>query len=206
MSGRAETNYARSERMALCALFDGIGPDEPTLCAGWRTRELAAHLVVRERRPVAAFTGGARARAELAELPFAELVDLVRHPPWWSLGGVAVDRAVNTVEFFVHHEDVRRARDGWQPRTLPRAHQAALWRWLRFPARLGLRRFPGTVLLEAPGYGRARLGRGGDRVRVVGAPGELALFVSGRREAARDVAVIGPDTLAERLVTTDLSW
>ena len=32
----------------------GSGPDEPTLCEGWNTRDLAAHLVLRESRPDAA--------------------------------------------------------------------------------------------------------------------------------------------------------
>ena len=34
--------------------FDETGPDGPTLCEGWQTRDLAAHLVLRERRPDAA--------------------------------------------------------------------------------------------------------------------------------------------------------
>src|SRR5713226_6603591 len=43
--------YSRDERLALAALLEETGPDTPTLCAGWQTRDLAAHLVVRERRP-----------------------------------------------------------------------------------------------------------------------------------------------------------
>src|ERR1700743_2358756 len=46
--------YARDERLALCALLDRTGPDAPTLCEGWRTGDLAAHLVLREHRPDAA--------------------------------------------------------------------------------------------------------------------------------------------------------
>ena len=48
------TRYARPEREALCDLLTDLGPEAPTLCAGWRTRDLAAHLVLRERRPDAA--------------------------------------------------------------------------------------------------------------------------------------------------------
>src|SRR5215467_11727435 len=57
-------SYARDERAALCALFDETGPQAPTLCAGWRTADLAAHLVLRERRPDAAvgILGGPLAR------------------------------------------------------------------------------------------------------------------------------------------------
>ena len=75
-------NVARLERAAICDLFDELGPDQPTLCEGWTTRDLAAHLVTRERRPDAAvgilvkpvsgFTEQVRAAA--AKRPFEELV------------------------------------------------------------------------------------------------------------------------------------
>ena len=42
---------ARDERLDLCALLDQTGPQAPTLCEGWATRDLAAHLVLREHRP-----------------------------------------------------------------------------------------------------------------------------------------------------------
>src|SRR5690349_5274014 len=41
----------RRERAALCDTLERLGPDAPTLCAGWTTADLAAHLVVRERDP-----------------------------------------------------------------------------------------------------------------------------------------------------------
>ena len=41
---------ARKERAALVDTMRATGPDAPTLCEGWNTRDLAAHLVVRERR------------------------------------------------------------------------------------------------------------------------------------------------------------
>ena len=39
------------ERNELADLLDQLGPDAPTLCEGWNTADLAAHLVVRERDP-----------------------------------------------------------------------------------------------------------------------------------------------------------
>ena len=48
------TRFANVERRALCDTFERVGPDAPTLCSPWLTRDLAAHLVVRERRPDAA--------------------------------------------------------------------------------------------------------------------------------------------------------
>ena len=41
---------AQRERAALVSTFRTLTPDSPTLCDGWDARDLAAHLVVRERR------------------------------------------------------------------------------------------------------------------------------------------------------------
>jgi uncharacterized protein (TIGR03085 family) len=119
---------ARRERAALCDLFAEVGPDAPTLSGAWTTRDLAAHLVVRESRPDAAAgiavsalaSHTARVQAGVARRPWDELIEAVRSgPPIWSPTRIAaVDRAVNTIEFFVHHEDVRRAGATWQPRDL----------------------------------------------------------------------------------------
>ena len=201
------TGFAGSERRALAELLLTVGPDAPTLCAGWTTRDLAAHVVVRDRRPdaVAGLTlaplrgHGERVRARAAAGDYQHLVRLVREPPWWSLvSNPLVDAAANTVEFFVHHEDVRRAQPGWRARELPPQQQAALWSRARLPARLGLRRFPGSVLVQAPGHGELRAGAGGPAVRLVGTPAELTLFLSGRQPVAR-VQVDGPAELAARL-------
>jgi len=80
-------SFSREERLGLCALLDKTGPDAPTLCEGWTTGDLAAHLVLRERRPDAAagVTGGplagytARVRQRLKErIPFPDLVRMIR--------------------------------------------------------------------------------------------------------------------------------
>ena len=42
------------ERAALCDTFDKYGAEAPTLCEGWLTLDLAAHLVAREARSDAA--------------------------------------------------------------------------------------------------------------------------------------------------------
>jgi uncharacterized protein (TIGR03085 family) len=206
--------YAQSERQALADLFLTLGPDAPTIDEGWTTRDLAAHLVVRERRPDAA-AGIAvpplrryseRVRRAVAARPYPQLVELVRRPPWWSpVSNPLADGLANTVEFFVHHEDVRRAQPGWLPRELPRGQEAALWRQGSPLGKLRLRRFPAALLIQAPGYGELSTGAGGDRVRVVGAPGELLLFLSGRQRVAR-VQVDGPPVLADRLRTAKLGF
>ncbi|WP_329012178.1 TIGR03085 family metal-binding protein [Micromonospora rifamycinica] len=204
--------YARAEREALADLMLEVGPDAPTINEGWTARDLAAHLVVRERRPDAA--GGIllpplqgyaeRVRLRVAARPWSELVAQVRRPPVWSpVSNPLTDEVANTMEFFIHHEDVRRARSGWQPRDLPAGLTARLWRPVALLVRTRVRRFPASLLVQAPGHGEVTTGRGGERVRLVGSPGELVLFLSGRQRVAR-VQIDGPAALAERLRTAPL--
>ena len=120
--------YAREERVALAALLDETGPDAPTLCTGWQTG-IWRRIWSCERRPDAAagVLGGplaghtARTQARLGErLTYAQLVRAFRTGPRLSPFALpGLDEKANTVEFFVHHEDVRRAAPGWEPRTSP---------------------------------------------------------------------------------------
>ena len=207
------TAFAKSERRDLADLLLRLGPDEPTLCAGWNTRDLAAHLVVRERRPDSAaglivppLRGhGERIRLAKAARPYPEIVDEVRRPPWWSpISNPLLDEVVNTAEFFIHHEDCRRGRDGWEPRTLDRAHTRALWRNAQFAGKLALRRVRIPVRVrEGTGLGEFTVGDS-PRLTVSGPAGELALFLSGRQRAAR-VDLDGPAEQAERLRTARLA-
>jgi len=200
-------SVARLERTALCDLFLTVGPEHPTLCGDWTTRDLAAHLLVRERRPDAALGivakplagHGERVRAETAEQPYESLVRRLRTPPRWSLAAFGpLDRATNTLEFFIHHEDVRRAGPDWRPRPLSRAYGQGLWAVVPGSAKLALRRWSYRVALVAPGYGSAEVGNGSDLVTLTGDPGELALFLSGRQRVA-EVELTGPEELTARL-------
>lgn len=201
-------NHARVERAELCELLATLGPDAPTLCTGWLTRDLAAHLILRERRPLAAAgivlrpVAGYTTRVQraIAATPFPELVDRLRTPPWWLR---PVDRAMNTLEMFIHHEDVRRAQPDWRPRDLT-TMEAALWRRASPAARLRLRRFPATVLVSAPGHDTLRTGRGGTQLRLAGPPSELVLFLTGRQRVAQ-VDLTGPDALTAQLASAHLA-
>ena len=200
--------YARDERLALCALLDQAGPREPTLCQGWATVDLAAHLVLRERRPdagvgilggpLAAYTRDVQRR--LAErTPFPRLVEMIRTgPPRFSLFGLpGADERANLVEYFVHHEDVRRAQPDWEPRKLDPGLTEALWHRLAM-ARFILRKAPVGVELardDCEARAPARRGRR-PRVRitakartpvvtVTGPPAELTMWAFGRTAAAR---------------------
>jgi len=212
--------YARDERLALCALLDQVGPREPTLCEGWVTVDLAAHLVLREHRPDAGLgmLGGPLAvrtrrlqRRLTDRTPFQNLVEMIRNgPPRLSPFGLpGVDERANAVEFFVHHEDVRRAQPGWEPRKLDQGMTEMLWRRLGM-ARFVLRKAPVGVELArddrpepaasggsgASGGPGASRGSGGPRVRitakhrtpvvtVTGSPAELTMWAMGRTTAAR---------------------
>jgi uncharacterized protein (TIGR03085 family) len=200
---RAVTDYARRERRELADLLLDVGPDQPTVCEGWTTRDLAAHLIVRERRMGASLLGrGEQVRRAKAAEPYAQLVAEVRDRPRWSLlSNALTDELANGVEFFIHHEDVRRGGADWEPRTLDEGQTKALWRTVKFTARLGLRKAGIPVLLTAPGRGSLLLGGDPPQATVSGEPGELALFVSGRQRVAR--VELGGDA-AERLRTARL--
>jgi uncharacterized protein (TIGR03085 family) len=199
------TRFASLERAGLADLLLQTGPDAPTLCQGWTTRDLAAHLVVRASRPDAAvgvvFKPLARhtdrLRNRVAEQDWERLVAQVRRRPTWAIFG---EEAVNQAEYFVHHEDIRRARPGWQPRSLPPELSASLWSRLHLQSKLTLRRIPATIRVSAPGFGTFTAGRGGPEVTMTGEPQELVMFMLGRQAHAR-VDLAGPDDLVERLRT-----
>ncbi|WP_042367074.1 TIGR03085 family metal-binding protein [Streptacidiphilus neutrinimicus] len=196
------SNLGRRERLLLADLLEGVGPDAPTLCEGWRTTDLAAHVVVRERRPDAA--GGIlikplaarleRVQAEYAAKPYAELLEAIRvGPPAYSpfrLPGA--EDAGNTVEFFVHGEDVRRAQPGWSPRVLDEELSEYLWKRLAATARLNGRRSPVGLVLRRPDGQTAVARKGAPVVTVTGEPGELLLFMMGRQSEAH-VEYEGPE-------------
>ncbi|MFC7532747.1 TIGR03085 family metal-binding protein [Actinoplanes sp. GCM10030250] len=205
------TNYARRERELLADLLLSTGPDAPTLCTGWTTRDLAAHLVVRDRRPdsaagmiippLAAY--GEKVRLARAALPYPELIDQVRRPPVWSpVSNPLVEPLTNTLEFFIHHEDVRRAVPGWEPRALDQEEQASLWRTVKLISRTSLRRLKISAEVTATGFAPLRAGDE-PQVRISGDAGELAVFFFGRQRAAR-VEITGDPALAERLRTARL--
>ncbi len=189
------STHAKRERLLLADLLETAGPEAPTLCDGWLTRDLAAHVVVRERRPDAA--GGIlvkqlaprleRVTAEFLAKPYEELIQLIRTgPPRFSPFALKqIDELSNTVEFYVHAEDVRRARPEWTPRAFDPVFQDALWARLERTARLMGRRVPTGLVLRRPNGQTAVARRGTPVVTVTGEPSELILFAYGRQGAAK---------------------
>jgi len=148
---------------------------------------------------------GEHVRKEKAARPYEQVVAEVRNPPWWSpVSNRVTDEMFNALEFFIHHEDVRRGAPGFQPRVLDTGEQKAIWNAVKLTARIGLRRLHVPVLLRAPGFGEVHVGGDVPQATLTAEPGELALFVSGRQRAAR-VEIDAPAETAEALRTAKLS-
>jgi uncharacterized protein (TIGR03085 family) len=209
-------SYAQSERRALADTLVEVGPDAPTLCSGWTAADLAAHLVIREARPDAALgivfhptaRWTARVQTSLRDrLAFGTLFERIRKgPPVWSPARIgALDRAMNTIEFFVHHEDLRRGMVPQPPRDLEPEFEALLWQRLRGTAKLMFRGAPVGVTLvhtssdkAAPRATVVAKHANPQMVTVAGTAGELVLFAFGRTDAA-EVDLSGDDSSVARL-------
>lgn len=188
------STHAKRERLLLADLLESSGPEAPTLCEGWVTRDLAAHVVMRERRQDAAAgilfrplaSRAQRVQGEFAAKPYEELVRMFREGPGKAspFKLKQVDEAANTVEFYLHAEDVRRAQPDWTPRELDGVFQDALWKRLDAMSRLLGRRSPVGLVLRRPNGQTTVAHKGTPVVTVTGEPSELLLFATGRQQAA----------------------
>lgn len=203
------------ERAELCDLFLELGADAPTLCEGWDTLDLAAHLHIRENDLLhvgPAVFGGERFAAMTARVTDAVkargldalVADLRTGPPRvpWQLPGLRTP--LNLIEWFVHHEDVRRA-NGEGPRPVDPELDAALWAQLKRMIRpMLLLKARGLALeLVAPGRGSVPARGSGGHARLAGTPSELVLYVYGRREQA-EVELTGDPEAVAAVRTADL--
>ncbi len=190
------SSFVASERARLCAVAEQVGPDAPTLCGEWTVRDLVVHLLLREGSPASAgimfkpLSGLLdRASSRLGEQEFADLVKRLRHgPPAWSPFALPkIGAMLNLLEFFVHHEDIRRAQPDWRPRSLPRRDEDGIWRSARHAGR-GLVAKSGAgvgVVAERTDTGeRVTLSRSTPTVTVRGLPSEITLFLFGRKAQA----------------------
>lgn len=209
--GRALT---RRERVALCDLLAKVGPQAPTLCEGWATGDLAAHLYVRERKPLAAtgiVLGGpfkaslAKATSSALALGYEHLIEALRSgPPAWLR---PFDAQVNALEYFVHHEDVRRANVESMPRPEAEISELEDLIWSMLSRRTSwflVRKLKGAGLeLAPPNRAAVTIKAGRPVARLEGRPGELALYLTGRGAVAQVRPSGDPDAIAA-LTTT--SW
>ncbi|WP_461165505.1 TIGR03085 family metal-binding protein [Tsukamurella serpentis] len=190
MTRVAGVKPARIERAALVEAARAAGPDAPTLCGDWTVRELLAHLVLREGRPdalpgivVGALSGYTeRVQTRIAARPVDELIDAVAAGPPRLSPFRLIDATVNLGEYFVHTEDIRRARAGWMPRTLDPAVARGLRPVVSRIAHLTMRHAPLRISLTTEKGTLVSVGRG-PSVSVIGAIGEVAMWAHGRDEA-----------------------
>ncbi|MET0524322.1 MAG: TIGR03085 family metal-binding protein [Nocardioides sp.] len=208
------TPLARRERHELCDLALTVGEDAPTLCGDWTVKDLVAHLLVRENRPWAAagivvppLSGWTeRSMERMARKDFGVLVEKLRDPGLTMYRLPPAEVALNTLEYFVHHEDIRRAKSGWKPRDLDPDDVDLIWKLGRGSGRLMARRVGGPFRIRRTDTGaEATLSSGDDPVTVSGPPGEVVLFLFGR-DQIRDIDIEGPPESVARLREADLGF
>ena len=198
---------ARREREALCDLALVLGEDAPTLSGDWTAKELFAHLHLREHSLLGApgllipqLSGLTdREMARIGRQDFTVLVERVRGRGFTPYVIPPVDKAVNTLEYFVHHEDLRRAQPGWTPRDLSPADESTLWSAIRLFGRGLVRPAAVPVRIRRTDTGAEATLRGGaDPAVLSGMPSEIVMFLYGR-DQHRGLQFTGPDTHIERL-------
>jgi uncharacterized protein (TIGR03085 family) len=207
---------SRTERAALCNSALEAGEDAPTLCEGWRVKDLVIHLLLRERDPLAApgilipqlhgLTERSARRMESHD--FTALVERVRSgPPKWSLMAIPpLDQQLNSLEYFVHHEDIRRATPGWEPRELTDRAQRILFKGAATAGKRFVKSTGVPVQIRWTDGEHARdavLAEGEDPVVVTGEPAELVMFLFGRAEHT-GLKFEGPQAGVDALQSGDL--
>ncbi len=205
-------SLALRERHEICDLALALGPDAPTLCEGWDARDLVSHLLVRERNPISSLGNivpplsglNDRAMARRRSTAFEVEVEKLRSPAPLLRAVQPLDRLINTFELVVHHEDLRRAQPGWEPRTLPAADVDLLWSQLSRGGSWFGRKLPvPTVIRRSDSADAAALRKGDPAVTVRGPVVELVMFLFGRSEV-RDLAFEGPEEGIAALRSADL--
>ena len=179
-----------NERAAICDSFEEFGPDAPTLCEGWNTRDLLAHLLVRERRPDAAaglvvpflHKHLEQVTESFKSEPWDTMIKTFRDgPPVLSVSAIpVVGDKFNLGEFFIHHEDIRRAQTEWVPRDDNPELDDALWKPLKMMGRMLVRKSPVGVTLRSAGRDDIVAKKGDKGVILVGMPGEIVIHLFGR--------------------------
>jgi uncharacterized protein (TIGR03083 family) len=200
---------ARDERAELAALLETLSPEQwetPSLCEGWRVRDVVAHVVGYDPLGVTGFfrnLAGARLDADranqrvvddLRDRDPAELVELVRrYETPQGLTGLFGGRIALT-DGAIHQQDIRR------PLGLPREIPAERLRAVLDFAMVAppIRAFVRTrgLRLVATDLDWSS-GRGTEEVR---GPGEAVLMAAaGRGHALDELEGPGVATLAQRL-------
>lgn len=202
----SDLTVAQIERANLADAMLALGADAPTLCEGWTNYDMAAHVVVREHRPLASIGITISSLASLhdnaivkakARHSFQTLVERFRNGP--PLRWRPVDRLFNSSEYFIHHEDVRRGGGDHTPRPEDEIAfiEEQLWHDYKRSAKFAVRSIKGVgVDLVRPDGDTITARDGQPMVSIVGRPGEIALYLAGRRDAAQVKLEGEPDAIA----------
>ena len=210
-------DFVTAERSRLVNTFERVGADADTLCDGWTAEDLLRHLVVRElyphhglfsKVPVKAADRSREQIDEIDHADFATLLDTFKNGRHrlspLRLG--PVDRAMNTLEYVIHHEDLRRAQDPRLGRVLTKDEQALIFNHLKAMAQALYLKAPVQVILRSPDFGEftaLATKRHKETVTITGMPLELALYSFGRDQA--DVELLGTDEAIATFTQTDRS-
>ena len=204
-------HFVDPSREVLAETLLAAGPDSPTLCKGWKTRDLAAHLYLRERKAAVGLgliikslsKASDKATARLAGKlttadDYAKLVNSFRAgPPALSPMKIkALDESSNLIESLHDTEDVRRAVDRWAPRALDEEYSDALWDELVKRAAILYRGVDLGIVLVSPSGPRHVAKRAPVSVAIVGEPGELLMHAHGRTRHALVTFEGQPDAVA----------
>lgn len=207
--------FSSSERSALAQTLLDKGPDAPTLCGDWTTRDLAVHLWIRENKPLAQVksmlpVGGDAVEAETEKAlarPYEETVRKWAEGPRALSPWKILDPVANGVEHFVHHEDVLRGHlspgDPVEERDLEPGHRAYLHRAIKLVAGRAIKA-DRPVIIDPDGFSRIVINDkpgvspdGEAVVRISGGVGEIVMWLLGRDVV--NLTISGDDSSVERL-------
>lgn len=209
------TSLAQTERAALCDTALQVGEDQPTLCEGWDVKDLVVHLLVREGSigavgiavpKLEGLTDRASRRTRRGD--FSVLVERLRKgPPRLSVYSLPkADAMLNSLEYFVHHEDIRRAQPAWTARDLGDDVEKTIWSMAKTAGK-GLTRSMavGVTAENATTGSRVTLSDGSPEVTIRGLPSEVTLYLFGRKTHA-DVELLGDDEAIAAMSAASLGF
>lgn len=201
-------SLARDERADLADLLTTLTPAQwnaPSLCAGWRVRDVVAHMFSYEELGIGGLIGrfikggvlpnrvNALGVAGFAEYRTDDLVALVRdHLQPCGLTARFGGRIALT-DGLIHHQDIRRPLD--LPREIPADRMRCALQFARNAPTIGARtRLRGLTLIATD------LGWTAGHGPAVEGPAEAILMaIAGRRGAVQELSGPGQPALADRI-------
>jgi uncharacterized protein (TIGR03083 family) len=194
-----------AERAGLADLLDDLTPAEwatPSLCSGWRVRDVAAHLTLSHMRPATAVREALRARGNYdrmvhdsavrqAALPCDEFPRRLRAMVGSRRKVPFVAPLVPLLDVLVHGQDIARPLGRDRPMPLDAAVTAADHVWSMGWPFHAQRRLRGLHLAATDAAWSA-----GDGLAVEGPISALLLLMTGRDAAIDELAGEGVGALA----------